>query len=237
MRTKIFVTQTWIFVLLFVIGAIFLSILALPTILSGQVSDTIQITITGRITDVTLTAEYVTPFQVGDTAILKAVVLDEDSLPIAAQITFFTEDSTALRLEDIVRSDYPIGQKHARAIALRKATVRVWVMVEPITEMRLASFRDGVLNWSRNDTLHIWQYTDGRPTVYESLQYCAWLTRGTELVAESPGPPLCPAGVFVPPSLPRDHILASAVSNMDRSVPPGELARLARGVPRLAAKN
>ena len=160
-------------------------LMSAATGLSAQVTDTISITIVGNVTSVTISGEYVTPFRVGDSVVFRANVVDEDGDPLAALLTYFTEDSTALRLEEL-----PDGE--ALGIALKKATVRVWVVAEPITEMRLASFRDGRLSWTRYDTIN----------VGDSIQYCAYATRGgTVLVAESPGPPTCPM-VFEGPTLP-----------------------------------
>lgn len=160
--------------------ALILSGIVTP-VCSQSVADTIQITITGTLTDVAITGEYVTPFRVGDSVIFTAQAVDEDGDPINAMFTFFTEDSTALRLEAM-----PDGS--ALGIALRKATVRVWVVAEPITQIQIASFRPpDSLNWTGYDTIPIGS----------TLQYCAWATRNGSLVAESPGPPACPV-VFLP---------------------------------------
>ena len=183
----------------------------------AQVTDTILITIEGNVAGVILTGEYVTPLRVGDTVIFKANVVDEEGLPINALISFFTEDSTILRLETITDPTLGVNEGMARGIALKKATVRVWAIAEPITEMRLATFRDGVLNWSGEDSI----------LVGESIQYCAWLTRGNRLVAESPGPPTCPS-VFVADPLPAPY---HALSRLDRSMDRAGFDRLARGLP------
>ena len=86
-----------------------------------------------------------------------------------------------------------------------------------ISEMRLASFRGGVLNWSGQDNI----------LVGERIQLCAWLTRGNRLVAESPGPPDCPS-VFVADPLPAPYL---AMSRLDRRMDGPALRRLARGLP------
>lgn len=182
-----------------------------------EITDTITIEITGTLTGVVLTAEYLTPLQVGDTAILRAVVHDEDGDPISALVTFYTEDATALALEAITDPETPTNEGLARGIALRKATVRVWVMVEPVSHMYLASFRGGVLRWTGHDTI----------PVGGELQYCAYLVRGGYLVAESPGPPTCPM-VFQPAPLPEPYTFLSRVDRrLDRQV----LNRLARALP------
>jgi len=211
------------------LGILALSLFAVPGN-AQEVSDTILITITGRVTDVVLSAEYVTPFRVGDSALFLAEVTDEDGDPINALISFFSEDSTALRIEPVIENGGAASNVGmAVGIALRKASVRVWVMVEPIGEMRLASFRDGELNWSGYDTLRL--YRDASGNVIEDdprhlIQYCAYLTRGTTLVAESPGPPTCPT-VFLPDPSPSalPFVLAR------RSVTRAELGRLGRGLP------
>ncbi|HUT57648.1 MAG TPA: hypothetical protein VNA25_07330 [Phycisphaerae bacterium] len=200
------------------LGIIWMSGATTPGLEAQNVSDTITITIVGNVSGVILTGEYLTPFRVGDTAIFRAEVVDEDGAPINALISFFTEDATALSLEVITDPTVPANIGQARGIALKKATVRVWVVAEPITEMRLATFRDGNLNWSGFDSV----------AVGGSLQYCAYLTRGTVLVVEDPGPPACPT-VFLPATLPAEYRALSRMAS--RSVSRSERFRLARGLP------
>ena len=190
-----------------------------------EIADTIRIEIVGNVTSVVITANYVTPVRVGDTVLFMADVVDEDGDPISALLTYFTEDSTALRLEDL-----PDGQ--ARGIALKKASVRVWVVAEPFTELRVASFRPpDSLNWSGADTIFARMDSTGAvlPGQPEAvLQMCAYLTRGgTILVAESPGPPLCPT-VFLPATLPSAYL---ALSRPDRRMARDKFNRLARTLP------
>jgi len=175
----------------------------------GQVADTITIVIEGSLTSITLTAQYVTPFQVGDTVIFHAEVYDEDGDPINAVITFLTEDSTALRLEALDTSGLPGNANEVRGIALKKATVRVWAVAEPVTEMALASFRPpDSLNWTGFDTI---------PPV-SSLQYCAYLIRDSTLVVQSAPPPTCPQ-VFPEPTA-NDGLYASVLAAVPRMAPP-----------------
>ena len=182
----------------FFVLAIILMSGATRTPLEAQVGDTITVTIVGNVTGVVLTAEYVTPARVGDTVIFRAVVTDEDGDPINALIRFGVEDPTVLRLEAITDSTVAANEGLARGIALRKATTRVWVGASPISEMRLASFRDGALNWSGHDSIQIHRDAGGAviPEL-SSLQYCAYLTRGTTLILQDPLPPDCPI-VFLP---------------------------------------
>lgn len=210
-----------------------LAILAIWTsgtaILEGQVTDTITVTIQGKLTTAILTGEYVTPFQAGDTAIFRVELLDEAGDPIAGHVTWYSSDSTALRLEELpINPDLPGNMAEIRGVALKKATVRVWVMAEPILEIHLASFRPHLdsLNWSGHDSIYIWRDSTGAVVKYDSLQYCAYATRGGYLVVESPGPPTCPV-VFVPP--PTQESL-DWFPRIVRAVPSEEFRRLARGV-------
>ena len=186
-----------------------------------EVGDTIEITIQGNVDQVVLVAEFVTPPRVGDTIIFRATVTDEDGDPINAFVRFGVEDPTVLRLETISDSTTAVNVGLARGIALKKATTRVWVGANPVTEMRLASFRPpDSLNWGLsnggipNDTIN----------AGEALQYCAYLTRGEVLVAQSPEPPACPTVFYPEPTGPYLPRLAW--------VPfPGEFRRVSRGLP------
>jgi hypothetical protein len=205
------------------------------------VGDTIEITIQGNVDQVVLTAEYVTPPRVGDTIFFRALVTDEDGDPINALIRFGVEDPTVIRLEAISDSTLASNEGLARGIALRKATTRVWVGANPVSEMRLASFRPpDSLNWAGFDTLYLkWLESPGDSTWSESgerwvydyilgpsdpLQYCAYLTRGETLVAEDPGPPACPTVFYPDPTGPYLPRLAWYPF-------PGEFRRVARGLP------
>jgi hypothetical protein len=147
-----------------------------------QVSDTLQITVTGTLTEVVLLGEYVTPPQAGDSILLVATAYDEDGTEMNAMFSFFTEDSTTIRLEARTNPNESL------AIAVKKGTVKLWVVAEPITEIIVASFRPpDSLNFTGFDTI----------PVGGTLQYCAWAVRAGRLVVESPGPPTCPI-VFLP---------------------------------------
>lgn len=158
-------------------------VLGLTVPARAQVADTIQVTIQGDLAEVVLTSELVTPPRIGDTIIFQAQAVDSEGDPVAVVFTWASEDSTALRIETMEN-----GQ--ARGIAIRKATVRVWVMAEPVEDMLLASFRDGELVWG-----------EGHLQEGETIFFCAYLVRGAELVAQSEPPPTCPS-VFVSPSTP-----------------------------------
>lgn len=147
------------------------------------VSDTIVIDILGNPTEVLLTAEYVTPARVGDSVIFRANVVDEDGDPTPALVTFVSEDSTALIFESVTPSGMADSYHEALGIALRKATVKVWVIVEPIDEVLVASFRDGVLGpWGGPDSI----------AVGESLPYCAYALHMGNFVAKQIADPPCP---------------------------------------------
>jgi hypothetical protein len=178
-------------ILTFLLSAILGALLALPSAVSGQeITDTVFLTIQGNLTDVTIVRDFIETPAVGDTVIFSAVAVDEEGDPIAADFTWLSGDTTALQL-----IQQPDGT--AIGIALRKATVWVAVRAEPITEVLLASFRDGELNWSGLDSL----------VLGNDLQLCAYAVRGGFLVAESPGPPTCPI-VFTPEPTPPGYWLA-----------------------------
>lgn len=205
------------------------------------IGDTIEITIEGNVDRVVLTAEYVSPARVGDTLIFRATVTDEEGDPINAFIRFGVGDNSVIRMEAITDSTVAVNVGLARGIALRKATTTIWVGVNPISELRLASFRPpDSLNWAGFDTLYLkWLESPGDSTWSESgerwvydyilgpsdpLQYCAYLTRGETLVAEDPGPPACPTVFYPDPTGPYLPRLAWYPF-------PGEFRRVARGLP------
>jgi hypothetical protein len=208
-------------VVLFIM-AIFIWILISPVLLYGQVTDTITVTITGHVTEVVLTADYLPPLEVGDTLVLNAVVLDEDMDPVPAVISFFSEDTTAMRIVPIERTDYPVGVKEALGIALKKANnLRLWVMAEPVSEVRVGWFLDGEIDWGT-------RYA----RVGETAQACAYLVDPDGyLLGESPGPPTCPV-VFTPRPLPVVLVraLGGAMPVVDRALSWRELEGLARGL-------
>lgn len=178
-------------VLVFLLSAILGALLALPSAIKGQeITDTVTLTIQGALTDVAIVRDFVETPAVGDTVVFTAEAFDSEGDPIAADFTWISGDTTALQL-----IQQPDGT--AIGIALRKATVWVAVRAEPITEVLLASFRDGELNWSGYDTIPLGH----------DLQYCAYAVRDTWLVAESPGPPTCPI-VFTPEPVATGYRLA-----------------------------
>lgn len=177
----------------------------------AQVSDTLQITVVGTLTEVVLSGEYVTPPQAGDSILLVATAFDEDGTEMPAMFSFFSEDSTVIRLEERTWTQ----PNEALAVAVRKGTVRLWVVAEPIEEMVRASFRNGELNFTGFDTI----------PVGGEIQYCAWLVRAGYLVVESPGPPACPT-VFTPEP-PRGLLNVFAIN---RQVGEGAFNAMVRGM-------
>ena len=160
---------------------IFSGILTAQTI----VTDTIVIDVTGSPTTALITASYMMPVHINDSIIFRVDVQDEMENPLDAIVTFITPDSTALQLS-APNSPQP-GRYEALGVALKIQQLLVWAVVDPIDEVRIASFRDNNLNWTGVDTI----------PVGGSLQYCAYAIRGNNLVVESPGPPACPT-VWLP---------------------------------------
>ena len=158
-----------------------------PGTSEAQVADTIVVTIQGKIDQVILTAEFVTPPRVGDTVFFRADVYDEDGDPATGFVYHWaSEDPTALQIDQLEGN-------RARGIALKKSTVRVWVMIEPITSLEIAVLQqDGSLDWGRRIEA---------TALEQQFQLCGYLHRRGVLVAESPGPPACPI-VFLPPATP-----------------------------------
>jgi hypothetical protein len=159
-----------------------------------EVTDTIEVTIRGRLTDVMITSELVTPPTVGDSVIFVALAFDEEGNPMTAGIAFFWASSDPTRLQITERPD-----GSALGVALRQGTVRVWVRAEMVEVMQIASFRPpDSLNWTLQDDSPV-----GVP-----LQYCAYLTRNNELVLQSQPPPTCPI-VFLAPTEPPNSVWAN----------------------------
>jgi len=170
--------------------AVLLPLVALiwsPGTSEAQVADTIVVTIQGKIDQVILTAEFVTPPRVGDTIFFRADVYDEEGDPATGFVYHWaSEDPTALQIDQLEGN-------RARGIALKKSTVRVWVMIEPITSLEIAVLQqDGSLDWGRRIEA---------TALEQQFQLCAYLHRRGVLVAESPGPPTCPT-VFLPEAMP-----------------------------------
>ena len=190
-----------------------LAVMLAPIWTSGtaeaQVADTIVVTIQGDVSQVLLTWEDFDIVRIGDTIHLRAQALDSEGDPVNAAFYWASEDSTILRIEE-----QPDGR--AVGIAIRKGTVRVWVMVEPVTSLDVAVLQsDGTLDWGKQ-----LEFT----ALGQENQLCAYLHRAGTLVAESPGPPTCPT-VFLAASTPAmwpGPVIA-------RSVPWSRLMALAGG--------
>jgi len=164
-----------------------LALLALTwtTTEAQEVADTVVVTIEGDLNEVSVAVVTLPPHRIGDTIFFRAEAFDSEGDPVVSVLyRWASEDTTVLALEELED-----GQ--ARGIALRKGTIRVWVMAEPITSLDIAILReDGSLDWGRQLTL---------TALGESAQLCAYLHRRGYLVAESPGPPACPVVFLAPP--------------------------------------
>jgi len=157
------------------------------------VTDTIVIDVTGSPTTALITASYMTPVHINDSIIFRVDVQDEMGNPLDAIVTFITPDSTALQLS--APNNPQPGRYEALGVALKLQQLLVWAVVDPIDEVRIASFRDNNLNWTGFDTIPCNPDLDNPGQClqpYSSLQYCAYAIRGNNLVVESPGPPACP---------------------------------------------
>ena len=151
------------------------------------VTDTIVVDVIGSPTEATITAMFATPPRVGEQVIFRVEVVDEDSIPINAIVTFLVDDATILQLANPLNPQP--GRYEATGTVLQKKQFSIWAVITPeIDEVRIASFRDGELNWTGYDTIPIG----------DSLQYCAWALNGDNLVVESPGAPRCPIIWTVP---------------------------------------
>jgi hypothetical protein len=181
--------RSWSSIFGMVALAIWMSGTVSPT--RAQVADTIVVTIQGDLDQVILTWEDFDVVRIGDTIHFRAVALDSEGDPVSAVFRWASEDSTTLRIEEL-----PDGR--ARGIAMKKTPpetggVRVWVMVEPFTELTTALLlSDGSLQWERPFLA---------TSLGQKLQLCSYLHRSGELVAEAPGPPVCPT-VFLAPATP-----------------------------------
>ena len=155
------------------------------TTTEAQVADTIVVTIQGDVSQVLLTWEDFDVVRIGDTIHLRAQAFDSEGDPVSAVFPWASEDDAILRIEE-----QPDGR--AVGIALRKGTVRVWVMVEPVTALITAVLRpDGSLDWGKQ-----LEFT----ALGQEAQLCAYLHRNGTLVAESPGPPACPIVFLASPT-------------------------------------
>jgi hypothetical protein len=166
----------------------------------GQiVTDTVRITIEGDLAEVVIQLNDTT-IAIGDTIYFSALAFDSEGDPVSAQLTWAAQDTTVLDLDPITG----VG------VALRKASGGIWVVVraEKIGEVLIASFRDGDLKWlseTVGDTIFCGQDVippDGRcpDNPLPTLQLCAYLVDSKyNLLAEDPGPPICPIVFFEAP--------------------------------------
>ena len=169
-----------------------------PGTTEAQVADTIVVTIQGDVSQVLLTWEDFDILRIGDTIHMRAQAFDSEGDPVDAVFRWASEMPEILRVEEM-----PDGR--AVGIALRKGTVRVWVMVEPNPTLATAVLQsDGSLDWGRRIDF---------TALGQTAQLCGYLHRGGELVAEAPGPPVCPV-VFIAPATPTmwpDPVIARSV--------------------------
>ena len=182
----------------------FLALLLVATPAAGQVAvDTVWVTVEGPLFETTITT-VTRRMQLGDTVQFVAIAQDQQGDSVTAAFTWATSDPGLVSIDPLT----------GIAIALGKTRqgVAISVLTEQVTELVLASFRDGELNWSGRDTVRpYWEpslgdtawwagneTTPGRflpdtLLVFPILQYCAYLINATrQLVAQDPGPPLCP---------------------------------------------
>lgn len=205
---------------------LFLPLLLVPAAGYAQTAvDTVFITVEGALFETTITT-IERKLQLGDTIEFVAVATDPDGDPVTAQHTW------ASSVPSIISIDAVTGV----AIALQKTapgqTVALYVLSEQVSELLLASFRDGELNWSGQDSiaLQLWEPSLGDSTwvqpsgttaghwVYDyilvpnpdpTLQYCAYLVNNArELVSQDPGPPTCPVA-FPTVQVPANALFAS----------------------------
>lgn len=173
------------------------------------VTDTVRVTVEGDLAAVGITSFEAT-FRIGDTVQFVAEAYDSEGDPVTAVFTWASEDPAVVSIDP----------NTGLAVGLTKGTnVAIWVRAEAVGEMRLASFRPpDSLNWSGFDTLTIQRDSAGEIIgAPPELQYCAYLVDPVGyLVADSPGPPLCPV-VF----LPRAEPVFTMFAGISRSRPAG----------------
>jgi hypothetical protein len=209
----------------------------------GQVvSDTIFISVEGTPTAALLTAEFDTPFYVGDTATFMVEVMDEAGQPITALISFFSTDTTMLRIEPVATDGgAPSSVGMAVGIALRRDTVPVgvWAVAEPLGELRVATYRGDRLEstietgtWESAPGDSTWWEPESRwvqgyqfvPNPDPTLQACAYLLNPAgDLIAQEPEG--CP--MAFPPALLPNPLTHLARRDLTRR----EFFRLAEGLP------
>lgn len=176
--------------------------LTLPGNVRAQTAvDTVWVTVEGPLATTTITTVE-RRLQLGDTIQFVAVAQDLEGDPVTAVFTWASSDPTSVLIDPETGIALAIGKS--------QQPVGISVLTEQVSELFLASFRDGALNWSGNDTIYCAtneanECIEPRPT----LQYCAYLVnRDHRLVAQSPGPPTCP--LAVPPApVPSNSVFAS----------------------------
>lgn len=182
--------------------AILLFLFALPQQNDAQiVTDTVRITIEGDLAEVVIQLNDTT-IAIGDTIYFTALTYDSEGDPVSAQLTWISQDTTVFQIDALTG----VG------VALKKAQGGIWVVVraERIGDLLIASFRDGELRWlseTVSDTLKCYPDIippDGRcPEPLPTLQLCGYLVSPEyNLLAEDPGPPVCPVVFFSAPEPP-----------------------------------
>ena len=163
-------------------------LLLVATPAAGQVAvDTVWVTVEGPLFETTITT-VTRRMQLGDTVQFVAIAQDQEGDSVTAVFTWASTDPTIVSIDPLT----------GIAIAIAKTTqpVGIAVLTEQVSELLLATFRDGSLNFSGHDTIFIQKDSLGNVTTPLSerrLQYCAYLINATrQLVAQDPGPPTCP---------------------------------------------
>lgn len=165
--------------------------------------DTVWVTVEGPLFETTITT-VTRRLQLGDTVQFVAIAQDQEGDSVTAVFTWATSDPGLVSIDPLT----------GIAIALGKTRqgVAISVLSEQVSELILATFRDGELNFSGYDTVRAryepspgdtawWPGYEGTPgrflpdtiKIFPILQYCAYLINASwQLVAQDPGPPTCP---------------------------------------------
>lgn len=178
--------------ILAIAAGLFLALgLFFPYSAQGQsATDSVRVTILGDLATATITVRDTT-ISIGDTIFYSAITVDSDGDPVPAQLTWNSSDPSAMEIDALT------GVAVARSKAAQGVVISV--LAQKIGDLLLASFRDGELQWEGEHELQ-----EGEP-----LQFCAYLVDPAYfLLAEDPGPPICPT-VFLPQPLPPNNVFAS----------------------------
>ena len=165
----------------------FLLLLVAAPLQAQTAVDTVWVTVEGPLFVTTITTVE-RRLQLGDTVQFVAIAQDQEGDSVTAVFTWASSDPAAVSIDPLT----------GIAIALQKTTqpVGISVLTEQVSELLLATFRDGNLNFSGNDTIFIQKDSLGNvttPLEERRLQYCAYLINASrQLVAQDPGPPTCP---------------------------------------------